>query len=145
MVLSGKESPCSAAPGLIPGSEKTPWKRAWQPTPGFLPGESHGQRSLVGHRESDRTEPAPTSLSTSVSFSVSVNFLFISLFRRVVKCFQIILQGLFIDKERDLLPTWHRFCFSFRCLLRHFWFHGMKQSFRGPSDRLFPAPCLCLA
>ena len=101
MVLSGKESPCSAgAPGSIPGSEKTPWRRAWQPTPGFLPGESHGQRSLVGysppgHRELDRTEPVPTSLSTSVSVSVSVNFLFVSffsLFRRVVKCFQIILQ-----------------------------------------------------
>ena len=33
----------------------------WQPTPVFLPGESHGQRSLVGyspwgHKESDTTE-----------------------------------------------------------------------------------------
>ena len=28
---------------------KFPWHRAWQPTPVFLPGESHGQRSLVGH------------------------------------------------------------------------------------------------
>ena len=27
---------------------KTPRRRAWQPTPVFLPGESHGQRSLVG-------------------------------------------------------------------------------------------------
>ena len=26
-----------------------PRRRAWQPTPVFLPGESHGQRSLVGH------------------------------------------------------------------------------------------------
>ena len=26
---------------------KIPWRRAWQPTPGFLPGESHGQRSLA--------------------------------------------------------------------------------------------------
>ena len=25
-----------------------PWRREWQPTPVFLPGESHGQRSLVG-------------------------------------------------------------------------------------------------
>ena len=25
-----------------------PWRRAWQPTPVFLPGEFHGQRSLVG-------------------------------------------------------------------------------------------------
>ena len=28
---------------------KIPWRRAWQPTPEFLPGESHGQRSLVGY------------------------------------------------------------------------------------------------
>ena len=27
---------------------KIPWRKAWQPTPVFLPGESHGQKSLVG-------------------------------------------------------------------------------------------------
>ena len=27
---------------------KIPWRRAWEPTPIFLLGESHGQRSLVG-------------------------------------------------------------------------------------------------
>ena len=40
---------------------KTPWRRKWQPTPLFLPGESHGLRSLVGcsprgHKELDTTE-----------------------------------------------------------------------------------------
>ena len=40
---------------------KIPWRRAWQPTPVFLPGESHGQRSLVGYsswgsKEWDTTE-----------------------------------------------------------------------------------------
>ena len=40
---------------------KLPWRRAWQPTPVFFPGESHGQRSLVGYnpwgrKESDTTE-----------------------------------------------------------------------------------------
>ena len=39
---------------------KIPWRREWHPTPGFLPGEFHGQRSLVGdspwvHKESDVT------------------------------------------------------------------------------------------
>jgi len=29
---------------------RIPWKRAWQPTPVFLPGESHGQRSLAGYK-----------------------------------------------------------------------------------------------
>ena len=42
-----------------PGSGR--WRRIWQPTPALLPGESHGQRSLVGyslrgHKESDMTE-----------------------------------------------------------------------------------------
>ena len=41
--------------------EKIPWRREWQPTPIFLPGEFQGQRSLVGyspwgHIELDRTE-----------------------------------------------------------------------------------------
>ena len=31
-----------------PWAGKIPWRRAWQPTPVLLPGESHGQRSLVG-------------------------------------------------------------------------------------------------
>ena len=28
---------------------KIPWRRKWQPTPGFLPGESHGQWGLVSY------------------------------------------------------------------------------------------------
>ena len=32
---------------------KIPRKRKWQPTPVFFPGESHGQRSLGGYKESD--------------------------------------------------------------------------------------------
>ena len=32
-----------------PWAKKIPWKKAWQPTPAFLPGESHGQRSLAGY------------------------------------------------------------------------------------------------
>ena len=31
--------------GSIPGSGKIPWRRKWQPTPVFLPGKSHRQRS----------------------------------------------------------------------------------------------------
>ena len=34
--------------GSIPGSGRSPWRREWLPTPVFLPGESHGQRSLEG-------------------------------------------------------------------------------------------------
>ena len=47
--------------GLILGVGKISWRRAWQPTLVFLPGESHGQRSLAGyslwsHKESDTTK-----------------------------------------------------------------------------------------
>ena len=47
--------------GLDPWVGKIPWGRTWQPTPVFLPGESHRQRSLVGcipwgRKESDTTE-----------------------------------------------------------------------------------------
>ena len=34
--------------GLSPWVGKISWRRAWQPTPVNLPGESHGQRSLAG-------------------------------------------------------------------------------------------------
>ena len=34
--------------GLIPGLGKGLGRREWQPTPLFLPGNSHGQRSLAG-------------------------------------------------------------------------------------------------
>ena len=33
-----------------PWVRKIPWRRAWQPAPVFLPGESHGQRSVAGYR-----------------------------------------------------------------------------------------------
>ena len=41
--------------GFNPWVRKIPWKRKWQPIPIFLPGKSHGQRSLVG-KEPDMTE-----------------------------------------------------------------------------------------
>ena len=46
--------------GFDPWAGKISWRRKWQPPPVFLPGKSHGQRSLVGyspwgHKESDTT------------------------------------------------------------------------------------------
>ena len=32
-----------------PWVRKIPWRRAWLPTPVFLPGEFHGQKSLTGY------------------------------------------------------------------------------------------------
>ena len=46
----GKEPACPCRRqnrcGFNPWDTKIPWRRAWQPTPVFLPGESHGKRSL---------------------------------------------------------------------------------------------------
>ena len=55
-----------------PGVGNIIGSRRWQPTPVFLPGKSHGQRSLVGYRlwgrkELDRTEHARM-LHTLISF-----------------------------------------------------------------------------
>ena len=51
-----------------PWVREIPWRRKWQPTPVFLPRESHGQRSLAGysswgHKESEMTEQLILSLS----------------------------------------------------------------------------------
>ena len=48
--LNGKESTCQFRRLRFDlWVTKIPWRRKWQPTVGFLPGKSHGQRSLVGH------------------------------------------------------------------------------------------------
>ena len=39
-----------------PRVRKIPWNRKWQPTPVFLPGESHGQKSLSGYSPRGRKE-----------------------------------------------------------------------------------------
>ena len=47
---AGRESACKCEkPGFDPLVGKIPWRREWHPTPGFLPGKSRGQRSLVGY------------------------------------------------------------------------------------------------
>ena len=57
---SGKEPSCQCRRykrlGFNPWIGKIPWKRAWQPTPVFLPGESHGQRRLAGCGPQGRKE-----------------------------------------------------------------------------------------
>ena len=64
-----KESACIVGdPGSIPGSGRPPWKKEWHPTPVFLPGESHGQRSLVGHSPWGHKE---SNMTEQLSFTVS--------------------------------------------------------------------------
>ena len=57
---SSKEPACQCRRhkrrGFDPWVKKIPWRRKWQPTPVFLPGESRGERSLVGYGPWGRTE-----------------------------------------------------------------------------------------
>ena len=61
---SGKEPTCQCRRckrlGFNPGVGKIVWRRAWQLTLVFLPGESHGQRSLVGYSPWGHTESVTT-------------------------------------------------------------------------------------
>ena len=71
--LSGKKSACQCREckrhGCDPWVGKIPWRRKWQLTPVFLPGEFHGQSSLAGYsprgrKESDKTEGLSTHTHT---------------------------------------------------------------------------------
>ena len=69
LALVVKNLPASAGDARDAGSIPGPERRAWQPTPVFLPRESHGHRSMAGlspwsHKELDRTEQ----LNTHISF-----------------------------------------------------------------------------
>ena len=59
---------------FFPGVGKITWRRKWQPTPVFLPGKVHGQRSLVGYsprdcKELDTTERTRTAVIVSNVFA----------------------------------------------------------------------------
>ena len=67
--LSGKESACQCRRRRFnPWVGKIPWSRKWQPTPVFLPGESHGQRSPAGYSPWGRKKSDMTENTQEVSF-----------------------------------------------------------------------------
>ena len=67
-----KESACNVGDLVsIPELEKIPWRGEWLPTPVFLPGEVHGQRSLAGYNPWDRKELDKTEkLTLHLTFKV---------------------------------------------------------------------------
>ena len=46
--------------GFDPWVGKNPWRRKWQPTSVFLPGKSHGEKTLVGYSPRDHKESGMT-------------------------------------------------------------------------------------
>ena len=83
---NGKESTCHAGDAgdmFDTWVKKTPWRRKCKPTPMFLPGESHGQKSLKGYspwgfKELDITEhniAAQSNSKKTVSYHLSYIYL----------------------------------------------------------------------
>ena len=68
-----KSPPAMRRLGFHPWIRKMPWRRKSQPSPVFLSGKSHGQRSLAGyspwgHKESDTTEHTQTHTYICISY-----------------------------------------------------------------------------
>ena len=53
---------------------KIPWRTEWLPIPVFLPGESHGQRSLAGYSPWDSKESDMTERLTYEYTEIEINF-----------------------------------------------------------------------
>ena len=71
-----KNLPAMRETWVHPWIAKMAWRRKWQPTPVFLPGESHGQRRLAGyspwgHKKSDMTERLSTAMLHSRTLLVT--------------------------------------------------------------------------
>ena len=75
--LSGKQSACQCRSRVVnPWVGKILQRRKWEPTPVFLPGESHGQRNLVGY--SPRvTEESGTTQQLTTTTPIFIAALFI--------------------------------------------------------------------
>ena len=56
--------------GFDPRVGNIPWSRRWQPTPVYLPGKFHGQRSLAGYRPWGRKESDRTELLITAQYSI---------------------------------------------------------------------------
>ena len=76
------------SPGLIPWVRKIPWRKNWLPTLVFLPGEFHGQRSLVGYSPWGHKEWIAEwlTLSLSLQFIVKYHFPKKQFFKRKHTC-----------------------------------------------------------
>ena len=89
---------------------KIPWRREWQPTPVFLPGESHGQRSLAGYSPQGRKE----SDTTEWLHFTSLHFIAISIFISNVPIFVYLslqenwkhmpIQNLYVNVQSRIIP-----------------------------------------
>ena len=86
---SGRDPTCQCGKTIrdtssVPRSGRSLRGRTWQPTPVFLPGESHGQRSLAGyspwgHRESDTAKATRHGIYKCLEECVNFLYFFLAL------------------------------------------------------------------
>ena len=81
---SGKEPACQCRRHKGHRFDPRLWRRAWKPTPVFLPRESLEQKSLAGyspwgHKESDRTEVTPHTCTDTIYFKFHRSLLIVTI------------------------------------------------------------------
>ena len=76
---SGEDSSCRCRSckrhGSDPWLRQIPWRKAWQPTPVFLPGRSHCQRRLAGYRWGHKKLEMTEQLSIYFSILLALRYL----------------------------------------------------------------------
>ena len=117
-------------PGFYPWVGKIPWRRKWPPTPVFLPGECHGQRSLVGcslgSQSKTRSEQPTLSLSPGgqrlvVGSCLHPHFAFAA-------CANLSVKGM--ENVENVLPVHSHFLLSSPSQEWSFWLYKLRNLIR---------------
>ena len=151
--LSDKESACQCRRhqrcGFNPWVRKIPWRRKWQSTPVFLPGESCGQRSLMGYspwgrKDADTAERLSMSTNWKEILKIGVlrtdliiTLVYLSkhhlnwcvnsfrLSKGVSHCWWILFEGISVLVEKARLSTFEtELCYQWEQSL-----NGLQQNF----------------
>ena len=96
--------------GSIPGLERSPGEKKWQPTPVFLPGKSHGQTSLMGYSLWECKRDG-YDLATKQQWKTNTNIISIWIFRQIpIFILRTIFIFVFLSKTIFLAATrcWHQ-------------------------------------
>ena len=126
MVLVVKNPPSNAGhkgPGFNPWVVKISWKRKWQPTPVFLPGKFHGQRSLAGTVHGvQRVEPSWVTENTLFRLEavwitakeqfLSVSFPHFSLLKTFKPMYLLYLKNFYLSFKEQVRLFFHVECIN---------------------------------
>ena len=117
--LSGRESACQCMNHrrheFDPWIRKIPWRRKWHPSPVFLPGKSHGHRSLAGCspwcHKSDRTEHTRTHAHTHMQHcqkAIQMKFVTQNFNNsEIIGCIYFVLNPVYTLSFENLVCVWY--------------------------------------